>query len=1059
MSGQQNDDGTDFSRRTFMKASGALAGAGLLGANAVGSAAADVGPLDDRLLNWRVAEAKKVWEKGYRGRPDRTLGLTDSGVAARHPDLGPWNGARLTPDGEGGLDVRSASKVEKENVPVTNAKTFDSFGPFSGQNAGAGAVGLTNQTATFELPKQDGEDVVGHAISATLSWNADTPEAQVASVEATLQRQTGDGYTNVASFGPDGLTVASRNEHELDVEVPAGETYRFEVTTWRGIASWTIEGDLQKLLDTGETTSETVLELEEFDGDLLPPEDDDLGPDTPKTVAWYSETTRYGAFDVPRDQNGHGTHVSGIMTATGRASTIDPERTEIHEENATVLPTGFLEYEVTARAGTSVFASAIGDGVVVEIVYDGEIVHQSPLRFDSMIADAPTVHDEGEATYTVRVRPAETDAAVPVAEQAQAGNPLVGRLEQIAVGAYKHPAETTGDRTTLSEDDDENETTVHGGVAPNFSLAGFQGLSGPAEDLGGFAEDAAETLNMRAVNMSWGPLLGAPLSAFGALPSTAPAIRNMADAGILTVAAAGNSWTPANGNAEPAAVGEAISVVATDPFDGITGYSSGGIGQLNENQDGFDFKPDVTAPGGDIKPDAFATIVLGLPGALAPVDVPGVGTPTPDNVELVRATANPDPEADVTPVGEATDTDLDVPRDHRSIGGTSMASPYVCGVAGLVAQAMEEDAPETIALPEPGSEEMGHEETMRLKQTILATASTTAFTAAPYHNAQLVPSPAGYTHGERDPYEGYGRVNPDAAVDAVTRELLGDVDLGDDTASVTYEETVGLDVPFDSRGVAGYVQVPGGELTASVAFDSYSGGNRGMAKGDPHIDLFVYDAENPTDVGEPNILDSAVGADGTAEVSVSIDRGSSDDPTERTLFVVAKLVNVPGVVNGFDVQANFDFGIEFTPAAAFPKPTFAAGGSRTVDSSVVLGEQTNRVDLTVSDLDGDAVIEDQFPSEWRLVPFGQGTEVDDGVVRFRVTDEETGEADPVEKSEVADGGEVTFTYFVEAPSGVQNAEAASYGPALALPENDGEYRNGEAEFAGQSDVVAVGANV
>ncbi|WP_336135130.1 S8 family serine peptidase [Natronomonas amylolytica] len=1047
MSGQQNDDSTDFSRRTFMKASGALAGAGLLGTGAAGSAAADMGPLDDRLLNWRVAEAKKVWEKGYRGRPDRTLGLTDSGVAARHPDLGPWNGARLAPDGEGGLDVQSVEKVETE-VPVTDAKTFDSVS-FSGQNAGAGAVGLTNQTETFELPSQDGEDVVGHGISATLTWNADTPEAQAASVEATLQRQTGDGFTDVASFGPDGLTVASSNEHELDVEVPADETYRFEVTTWRAVASWEVTADLQTLLDTGETETDTVVEFGDFDGTLLPDEITDFTTETPKTVAWYSETTRYGAFDIPRDQNGHGTHVSGIMTATGRASTVDPERTDIHEENATVLPTDFLEYEVTARAGTSVFASAIGEGVVVEIVHDGDTIHQSPLRFDSMIADAPTVHEEGEDTYTIRVKPAETDAAVPIAEQAQAGNPLIGRLEQIAVGAYKHPAETTGDRTTLDEADDENETTVHGGVAPNFSLAGFQGLGDPAEDLGGFAEDAADLLNMRAVNMSWGPLLGAPVSAFGAVPSTAPAIRSMADAGILTVAAAGNSWTPANGNGEPAAVGEAISVVATDPFDGITGYSSGGIGQLNENQDGFDFKPDVTAPGGDIKPDAFATIVLGLPGALAPVDVPGVGTPTPDNVELVRATANPDPDADVTPVADADSNDLDVPRDHRSIGGTSMASPYVCGVTGLVAQAMEEDAPDAIALPEPGTEEMGHEETMRLKQTVLSTASTTTFTAAPYHNAKLVPSPAAYTHGERDPYEGYGRVNPDAAVDAVTRDLLGEVDLGDDPTSVTHEETVGLDVPFDSRAVAGYVQVPGGELTASVQFDSYGGGNAGMAKDDPHIDLFVYDAENPTDVGEPNIVTSAVGEGGTAEVSVSIDRGTREAPTERTLFVVAKLVNVPGVVNGFDVQADFDFGIEFTPADAFPQPTFAAAGSRQVDSSVVTGTQANRVELTVSNLDGDAVVRDQFPPEWDLLPWGEGEAVEgeDGVVTFGRLDDAAVDGDDES---------VTFTYFVEAPDGVENSDLGTYGPAIALPDAADEYSNAEAEFAGQDDVVAVG---
>ncbi|QLD85795.1 S8 family serine peptidase [Natronomonas halophila] len=1050
MSGQPNDD-SGFSRRTFLQASGTLVGAGLLGAGVAGTAAADIDPLDERLLNWRVAEAKKVWEKGYRGRPDRTLGITDSGVAARHPDLGPWNGLRISPDGDGGIDLSSVEE-STEQVPVTEATTVETL-TFSGQVAGTSVENLSSaETATFSIDPQGGDSVIGYQIDATLSWNVNTPEAQLSSVRATLQREADGEFVAVETLGTTYVDdVRSENVIEATIEVEAGETYRFLVEPTRGVAAWDIEAALQTVADTGETELATVYETTGFEGDVLPAENAAIDGQTPKTVAWYSETDSYGSFDVPRDQNGHGSHVSGIMTATGRASTIDPDRTEMHEENATLLPTDFLEYEVTARAGTSVFASGIGQGVVIEIVHDGETIHESPLRFDSIIADAPTVHEAGEATYTVRVKPVETEAALPAAEQAQAGNPLAGRLEKIAVGAYRHPAETDGDRT-------EDDTTVHGGVAPNFSLAGFQGLSGPAEDLGDIAADVRDTLNLRAVNMSWGPLLGLPLSAFGALPSTAPAIRSMADAGILTVAAAGNSWTPANGNGEPAAVGEAISVVATDPFDGITGYSSGGIGQLNENQDGFDFKPDVTAPGGDIKPDALVTVLLGLPGSLAPIDVPSVGTPTPDNVELVRATANPDPGADIASIDGATTDDTTLARDHRSIGGTSMASPYVCGVAGLVAQAMEEDAPDSIALPEPGPE-MGHEETMRLKQVILSTASTTAFTAAPYHNAQLVPSPAGYTHGERDPYEGYGRVNPDAAVDAVTRDLLGaDISLGDEQTSVTHEETVGLDVPFDSRAVAGFVEVPGGDLTASVAFDSYGGGNAGLAKGDPHIDLFVYDAENPTDVGEPNILDSAVGANGTAEVSVSVDRGDATDPTERTLFVVAKLVNVPGAINGQDVQAHFDLDVTFSPADSFPLPSFQATGSRTTDSTVVTGRQANRVRLTVTDLDGEAVIRDRFPSDWNLLPFGEGTESEDGVVEFDANPETDG-VTPVTTTDVEGDKEVTFTYFVEPPAGLENSNLESYGPAIADIVDDGSFRQGTVEFAGTDDVVLFGADV
>ncbi len=1051
----EQDDSTNLSRRTFMQAAGTTA-AGLFASAAAGTAAADVGPLDDRLLNWRVAEARKVWDRGYRGRPDRTLGLTDSGVAARHPDLGPWNGARLRPDGNGGVDVVGVEAVER-TVPVTEPETFRTDG-WSGQAAGTAVErAVAEETEPFEIGSVDGENVLGYRLEATLTWNVDVPEGQPASIHAVLQRDGEDGWEPVRTMGETYVdTVESDNVLETSVEVTPGESYRFAVRPSRGAASWELTVEQQKLVDTGETETRSTLETEAFDGTVLPaPGEVDAA--TPKTVGWYNEQTDWGDFDVPRDRNGHGTHCSGIMTATGRASTVDPERTEVHEENTVLLPGDFLEYEVTAAAGTSVFASALGTGIVVEIVHDGEVLDATPLRFDSSITDEPTVHDAGEATYTVRVRPTETESAVPVAEQAQAGNPLAGRLEEIAVGAYRHPATTEGDR--LENDD----TAVHTGVAPNFSLAGFQGLSQPAQDLGDVAADVSRTLNMRAVNMSWGALLGAPLSAFGLLPSTAPALRDMADEGILTVAAAGNSWTPANGNAEPAAVGEAISVVATDPFDGITGYSSGGLGQFNEDVDGFDAKPDVTAPGGDIKPDALAVILLGLPGQLAPADVPSVGTPTPDNVELVRATLNPDPEAELTGIGEATVADTDVPQDHRSIGGTSMASPYVCGVSGLVAQAMEEDAPDAIALPEPA--DSGFEDTMRLKQVVLATASTTAFTAAPYHNAQLAPSPATYTHGERDPYEGYGRVNPDAAVDAVTRDLLAgeSVALGGDRATASTEETVGLDVPFDSRAVAGYVQVPGGDLEASVEFTGYSGGNAGTAAGDPQIDLFVYDAENPADAGDPNIVDSDVGTGGTAAVSTSVDRGSREEPAERTFLVVAKLVDVPGAVNGFDVQANFEFDVDFDPAEAFgpAQVDLEPTGSRSGDGSVFTAGQTNRVEVTVEDFNGeltDAVtVTDRVPDGWTVdEAFGdvERFDAEAGVVVFEPT---------VTADDLGDGS-VTLTYFAEAPEEFADTDTYTIGPATAeaVEVNDlGDGREAgstEGEFGGTATVVVAGVS-
>ena len=97
---RQTEDGTDLSRRTFMKGVSVTAGAAALGVGASGSAAAHDG-FHAEFANWRAREARKVWDRGYRGRPDRTMAVTDSGIEARHPDLGPWNGIQaVEEDGE-----------------------------------------------------------------------------------------------------------------------------------------------------------------------------------------------------------------------------------------------------------------------------------------------------------------------------------------------------------------------------------------------------------------------------------------------------------------------------------------------------------------------------------------------------------------------------------------------------------------------------------------------------------------------------------------------------------------------------------------------------------------------------------------------------------------------------------------------------------------------------------------------------------------------------------------------------------------------------------------------
>jgi hypothetical protein len=369
-----------------------------------------------------------------------------------------------------------------------------------------------------------------------------------------------------------------------------------------------------------------------------------------------------------------------------------------------------------------------------------------------------------------------------------------------------------------------------------------------------------------------------------------------------------------------------------------------------------------------------------------------------------------------------------------------MASPYTTGTAGLVSEAMEFDAPDQIALPEP--EATAFDDVMRLKQVLLATASETAFTAAPFHRAH---APT-YQHGGRDPYEGYGRINPDAAVDAVTRTLVDGTGVApEETASFGELTSVGLNLPEDSRAVAGHVVAPSGTIDAEIAFSHYSGGNKGMTKEAPHLDLFVYDAESPAQNGEPNIVASAQATQGSGAVSVDVGDDDGD-----VYYVVAKIVNVPGVVNGYDVQANFDLSVDYTAAKL---PVLEASGTRVDDGSAFTAGQTNHVELTVDSISGQVPdstpirVTDNLPSEWTILGYGDSPgRTDEGRVDLGKTT----------AGDIRSDGGVTVEYFAEAPESTDQYEFGAASVELVDPVEG--IRDDTAEFGGSDTNYVVGAD-
>ncbi len=361
------------------------------------------------------------------------------------------------------------------------------------------------------------------------------------------------------------------------------------------------------------------------------------------------------------------------------------------------------------------------------------------------------------------------------------------------------------------------------GMAPGATLLGVKVLS---NDGSGWATDWGEGLDwcvtnrdlyhIRVVNMSLALYNGGTDATLDAKVNTA--VAN----GIVVVCAAGNDF-PSYTVGSPGNAAKALTVGAVNDLGVMTNYSSNGFGGQG--------KPDVVAPGGSMVAGTRITSVE-------------------------------------TNDGDAFNTQSDhTPDNYANIHGTSMASPVVAGVAALVIDAQEQSG-------DPWSSTEA--EALRVKSLILATATETNQAGEMSWNGGGLPTtPSGndptLDRGAADLVEGFGKVNGDAAVEALTNEY---------TLAVADSFSLGSGA-FDRKARAYWVtldasQVYDLELTVPAGAD---------------CDLFVY-GDTPDANGRPVLVASST----TAGLGVDEQVAGWAPPSSGVYRVVVKLVSGSGTV-------------------------------------------------------------------------------------------------------------------------------------------------------------------
>jgi MYXO-CTERM domain-containing protein len=524
---------------------------------------------------------------------------------------------------------------------------------------------------------------------------------------------------------------------------------------------------------------------------------------TGRMVFWADATGESGTAIDPR---GHGTHVAGIATGTGDALGLGTTLKYTDGGNLTGISSGSGFVHAIDLFGSPLSLTSVAHwstgGTTLLALMTGDNGAANYTQVNNVVGASAL-------TDTTSFTPVATKHYSPLLAQRPTAPLLTSYAIANTVTGY--PAATDSFNTLR-------------GVAPGCAWGAVKVFhsdgTGSSSELGVGLDDVVGN-NVKVVNMSLG--LTPANTTSTALRAK---INSMVANGLVVVASAGNDG-PTGIMSDPARAALALTVGAANDVNQLTDYTSTGFDPIADSTVPVDTredeKPDVLAPGGS----ARYSDILSADSNTAEGDGPATTFP-----------------------------DL-VPNDYAGLHGTSMAAPFTSGAAALVIQALESTG---LVWSYASS---AHP--LLVKMLLSASATETNQLREGDTTPGATDPVLGRWPATKDRQEGYGIINPDAAIEAARVDFEG---------TFTGTTTGG---PTDRRAWGRRIALKAGNAV-SISLTSTSG----------DFDLYLYSA-TPNPKGNPVVLAHSTNAGSGVAEQISYTAGA-----DATAYFFVKRVSGSG---------------------------------------------------------------------------------------------------------------------------------------------------------------------